>query len=118
MMRPEAGGSWFVLTIDRPDKSHVLLHQDELSAIALAEISALTSKMMRDGLRPVANDSGGWMTIDLDQDLCPYTVPPSVRELARYMPSGTVITLDNGCLPSIEWRFGQAGVEVFDVSDY
>jgi hypothetical protein len=117
-MKPEAGGSWFFLVIERLDKKNLILDGDELSSIPLAVISTLTSKMKLEGLEPIANESGAWTALGFHEDFWPYTVPPSVCELAKYIPSGTVVTLDNGCLPSIEWRFGKGGVEVFDSSDH
>lgn len=117
-MEPEAGGSWFFLVIERPDKKRLILDSAELSVISNLEITDLISQMKAEGIIPIKNENGEWKAIDFHEDFSPYTVPSSISSLAKYIPIGTIITLDNGCLPSIEWRFKESEIEVFDVSDY
>jgi hypothetical protein len=117
-LKPEAGGSWFFLVIERPDKKPLILDSAELSAISNLEISNLILKMKADGIVPIENGNGEWKAIGFREDFSPYTIPPSIGDLAKYIPIGTIVTLDNGCLPSIEWRFNEAEIQVFDVSDY
>lgn len=113
-MKSEAGGSWIVLAVDRWDAKHLLLDKAELSAIPPQDFGAIVSGMKDEGMSPVLNDSGEWIAIDFHEDFSPYCVPRCIRELARYIPSGTVVTMDNGCLPSVEWRFNGAAVEAFE----
>lgn len=113
-MESQEGGSWFVLVVERADKKNLILDAVELSSIPLSEVASIASKMMEEGMKPVASEIGGWRSIELCESFWPGAVPSSIRDLAKYIPRGTVITLDNGCLPSIEWRVGESGVEVFD----
>ena len=117
-MKSKTDSDWFVLTIDRADKKHLVLDNYELSLIPPEELSIIASKMTAEGMHPVVSEEGEWLTIAVLNDFTPYLVPPSIRELARYIPCGTVITFDDGCNPSIEWRFGELGIEVFDTFDY
>lgn len=116
-MESREGGSWFVLVVERADKKNLILDAGELSSIPLSELASITSTMMEEGIKPVAGEFGGWELIELHEGLWPGTVPSSIRALAKYIPLGTVITLDNGCLPSIEWRVGESDVDVIDTYD-
>ena len=116
-MTPEQGGCWFFLVVHRPDKKYVVLDRNELSLIPTATLAAITAEMSAEGITAIWNEVGEWSALAFNEKFCPYTLPPCIQELAEYVPTGTVITLDNGCLPSIEWRFMSGTVDVFDDYD-
>ena len=111
-MEPEAGGCWFFLAIE----PHGLIIE---SAIASSEeIKELVKNLEEDGIKPILNSEGAWKALGFHENFSPYSAPKSINLLASFLRPGTVIILDNGCLPSIEWRFTNNGVEVFDTYDY
>ena len=116
-MTPAQGGSWFLLVVNRPDKKFVILDSVELSAIPGATLAALMAQMGLAGITVVLNEVGDWKALDFHEDLYPSTAPPCIEELAKYVPDGTELTLDNGCFPSIYWHFDRGTVEVFDDYD-
>ncbi len=111
-MKPEADGSWFFLVI----APHGLIIDSEIASSE--RLNELVGKLEEDGIKPVLNSEGAWKALDFHENFSPYSVPKSMNLLAAFLRSGTVITLDNGCLPSIEWRFTDNGIEVFDTHDY
>jgi hypothetical protein len=92
-MKPEAGGGWFLLVIE-PDGLIID------SKVALSErVIELIGKLESDGIRPILNEDGAWKALAFHEDFSPYSVPESINILASFLKPGTVITLDNGCLP-------------------
>ncbi|WMW79328.1 hypothetical protein RF679_11785 [Undibacterium cyanobacteriorum] len=111
-MKPEEGGAWFFLMME----PHGLIIDRELASTE--EIRLLIGKLALDGIKPVLNTDGAWKALDFHEDFSPYSIPESINMLSSFLKPKSVITLDNGCLPSIEWRFTENGVEVFDTFDY
>jgi hypothetical protein len=114
-MKPDDCGSWFVLVVTRPDKRNILLDRMELSSIPSDTLTEIVSAMTSEGI--ISNDNGDWWTLEFHEDFVPYNVPPGIQQLARFVARGTIITLDNGCYPSVEWHFKENAVEVFDDYD-
>lgn len=116
-MKPEDCGSWFVLVVTRPDKKNVLLDQIELLSIPPATITEIVTLMKTEGITAISNDNGDWCALEFHDGFVPYTAPQGIQQLARFVAGGTIITLDNGCYPSVEWHFNENAVEVFDDYD-
>lgn len=113
-MKPEEGGSWFFLAVDNP--VHKGLIVDAETALTLTSRD-FASELAKDGIMFVADKKGAWESFVFEEDFSPYSTPDSIINLAEYIQIGTVVTLDNGCWPSVEWRFEENGVCVFDTFD-
>jgi len=37
--------------------------------------------------------------------------------IAEFIPEGTILTFDNGCMPSVEWHIHSGSVLVMDAFD-
>ncbi|WP_156804404.1 hypothetical protein [Gallaecimonas xiamenensis] len=110
-MSPEEGGSWFFLSIELSAEKGLILDKEAASAL---EAEGILEKLSADGVSVIKNEVGAWQAFAFSEDFMPYSIPPSIRLIAPYTKIGTVITLDNGCMPSVEWRFKEKGIEVFD----
>lgn len=113
--KPEDGGSWFVLCVE---PNSVVLHARDVARAFRAFDGDLIEALHADGYTPLTDDSGNWLAWALRADVHPTTVPASIEHVAKFIASGTVVTLDNGCFPSLEWRFDGLSVLVFDTFDY
>jgi len=111
-MKPEEGGSWFFLLVE----PHGVLIESVLASSQ--KVKALIEGLQVDGISPVLDNDGALKAVDFHEEFSPYSIPESVKAIAQFISPGTVITLDNGCLPSVEWRFKDADIEVFDTYDY
>ena len=115
--KPEAGGSWFVLCVDSPTSRRVILTSEAAVRAALAFDGDLLDSMKADGYIPVVDGCRDWIALSMRTDVSPSCVPPSIQHLARFVAAGTVVSLDNGCWPSLEWRFEDESVVVWDTFD-
>ena len=114
-MSPEEGGSWFFLLIDGSVQKGLIIDAEKAKIISN---EGVIDKLKADGISIVVDENGAWKAFSFDEDFTPYSVPSSVQLLAPHILIGTVITLDNGCMPSVEWRFKENEIEVFDTFDY
>ena len=116
-MKPEEGGSWFVLVVDSPLSKRLILDAESATSACNSFETNLIVAMKNDGFVPIKDEEGNWYAFRLDKNVLPYTVPNSICHLASFVASGTVITFDNGYFPSIEWHFKSDSIKVVDVYD-
>ena len=114
-MSPEEGGSWFFLLIEYSVHPGLILDAEAVSAVSR---NGIIEQLKADGITTISDENGAWKAFGFEENFMPYSIPPSIKLLAPYISVGTVIILDNGCMPSVEWRFKENEIEVFDTFDY
>ena len=116
-MLPEESGSWILLAVHSPKRQNYFLDAGSVELASQAYDGNLLDDLGRDGFTPLSDREGNWGGLMLEDDVMPYTVPSPFAFLARFIAEGTILTFDNGCMPTVEWHIRSESVQVIDTFD-
>lgn len=116
-MLPEESGSWILLDVHSPQRQNYILDAGSVRLASQAYGGNLLDDFKRAGCTPVLDQKGNWSGLILEDDIMPYTVPSPFEFIAGFIAEGTILTFDNGCMPSVEWHIRSGSVQVIDTFD-
>jgi len=111
-MSNEDSGNWFVLSVQTPASDGVILNSASLKQAEQSFTGSGLEVLEQAGYTPICDAQGNWIAFKLQAQVVPLSAPLTLQALAPFVPEGTVIVFDNGCLPSITWYFSAKGIQI------